>query len=325
MLFSKVPRVKLATVTPLYHLANLGARWGHPCVFMKRDDLLGLGMGGNKVRSIEFWFGEALAQQADIILVAGLVASNQCRLVAAAARRLQLECHILHNSEEPTELNGNNLLNDLMGVKRIFLGDIDEFQRADQAEAYAEKLRAMGRRPYIIGDKVLGALGYVQAALEIHAQAEAENLDLQHLVVAGSGGPTEAGLLWGAALLGNAFTVHVISAEYPKDELTELVLSITQGISSKLQQNPTANPSDIMRVYDDDLGAGYDCITPEATEAVRELASAEGVFVESTYNAKVLATMKRLVQHGVIPSKEGVCMVHTGGLPALFTQGARFQ
>ena len=325
MLFSKVPRVKLATVTPLYHLANLGEQWGHPSMYLKRDDLLALGMGGNKVRSAEFWFGEALAQQADVVLVAGLVTSNQCRLVAAAARRLKIECHILHNSCEPQDLLGNNLLNELMGVKRIFLGDIDEFERADHVEAYAAELRAAGRKPYIIGDQVLGALGYVNAALELHAQADTLGIDVQHVVITGAGGPTEAGMLWGAALLGKAFQVHIISCEFTRTDLTNLVQRICAGISAKMQFTPSVDINDIVKIYDDDLGEGYDIMTPEAIQAVRELASAEGIFIESTYNAKVMATLKRLVLSGAIPPDEALCMVHTGGLPALFGQGERFK
>ena len=326
MLFSHIPQIPLLNSTPLDHLANLGEAWHHPALYLKRDDLLGLGMGGNKVRSLEFWFGEALAQQADLVLVEGQATSNQCRAVAATARRFKIECHIVHNSPEPTQLQGNDMLNNLMATKRIYLGAVDEVTRRKYLENYAAEQKAFGRRPYIVGDQVLGALGYVKAALEVHAQASMSpyNIDFRHLVICGAGGPTESGLLWGASLLGRAFKVHICSSEFPKDELTELILRIYKGVSQKINLTPPIDPREILNVYDFELGAGYDIPTPSSIAAIRELAETEGVFMESTYNGKVLAALKTLISDGIIPANEAVCLFHTGGIPALLAQGERF-
>jgi len=281
-------------------------------------------MGGNKVRSCEFWFGEALAANADLILVAGGLPSNQCRLVAATACKLGLECHILHNAEEPATRSGNQLLNQLMGVKQLFLGLMDEEKRGAALADYAASQRTLGRHPYIVGDPVVGALGYVNAALEIHAQSELKGYNISHIFIAGSMGPTEAGLLWGAALLGNAFTVHTPSVEYPTLKLRELISGICLGISAKLGFTPAVDPLSRLVAWDSFLGEGYDIPTPESIAAVYQLASLEGVFIETTYNAKLFAAAKDKVTGGAFSPEDGVCLVHTGGLPALFAQGDRF-
>jgi 1-aminocyclopropane-1-carboxylate deaminase/D-cysteine desulfhydrase-like pyridoxal-dependent ACC family enzyme len=216
-----------------------------------------------------------------------------------------------------------------MGTKQIFLGEIDETQRAKAARKHYQEMLDAGRKPFIIGDPLycdpaIGALGYVQAALEIHAQAEIMNIDLKHLVLPGSMGPTEAGLLWGSALLGRAFTVHAPSVEYDKVTLHGLIDDICSRISNKMGFTPSVNPIELLRVSDDFLGPGYDKVTKESLAAVAELAAAEGLFVETTYNAKVLHALKEMLKSGVIPKDEGVCLIHTGGLPALYAQHDRF-
>ena len=325
MLFSSLPRVRLLEEpTPLHQLHRLGEAWGHPHLYIKRDDVMPPGLGGNKVRASEFWFGEALAMGADLILVAGRPVSNQCRVVAAIACRLGLECHVLHNSEPPSSLTGNQLLHRMLGVRQLFLGPISDEERVLRLEAYAEEQRSLGRKPYIVADPVVAALGYVRAALELHEQADRKGYDLRHLFIPGAAGPTEAGLLWGAALLGNSFAVHTPSVEYPAEIIREMTLEICRGISEKLGFTPSVPPEEILVNNDDFLGAGYDLPTEESIQAAREVASLEGIFIETTYNAKVYAALKDLLQRGTIPQDEGICIFHTGGIPALFAQGERF-
>jgi len=325
MLFSGVPRVRLLEEpTPLHRLTRLGEAWGHPRLYIKRDDVMPQALAGNKVRSAEFWFGDALAKSADLILVAGRLPSNQCRVVAAISCILGLECHVIHNGEPSSEPKGNQLLHNLMGVKQIMLGPVSDEERGQHLEAYAAEMLASGRKPCIISDPVLAALGYVRAALELNEQAESKGYDIRHLVICGSAGPTEAGLLWGAALLGRSFTVHTPSVEYPADEIRETTLDICRSISTRLGFTPSVDPAEILVNSDDFLGEGYDIPTAESLQVVRELAALEGIFIESTYNAKVFASLKATLANGEIPKDEGICIFHTGGVPALFGQGERF-
>jgi 1-aminocyclopropane-1-carboxylate deaminase/D-cysteine desulfhydrase-like pyridoxal-dependent ACC family enzyme len=148
MLLSGIPRVRLLDgPTPLQHLERIEALTGHGALWVKRDDAMPLGQGGNKLRSLEFWLGEARAQGADIVLVAGQTVSNQCRLTAAAAARLGLECLILHNDDAPAVVQGNHLLARLYGARFRFLGPIDEDARGARVAEAAAELRSAGRRP----------------------------------------------------------------------------------------------------------------------------------------------------------------------------------
>jgi len=235
-----------------------------------------------------------------------------------------MECHVMHNAKSSPQRTGNQLLLQMMGVKQLFIGEVSDTERGDRLQEYAAQQSALGRRPYIVADPVLGAMGYVSAALELHQQAEQNRIDLRHLFIAGSMGPTEAGLLWGAALMGKSLTVHAPTVEYPADELRERMLKICSGISTRLGFNSAVDPEELLHIDDRFLGAGYDIPTRESIQAARELAATEGIFIETTYNAKVFACLKEMLQQGAIPKDEGICIFHSGGIPALFGQGERF-
>ncbi|MDF1584820.1 pyridoxal-phosphate dependent enzyme [Marinimicrococcus flavescens] len=315
------PRVRLLDAdTPLERMRRVEAAVGHDGLWVKRDDCMPLGLGGNKLRSLEFWMGEALEQGADIVLVAGQPASNQCRLTAAAAAKLGLDCLVLHNADEPQRDEGNLLLSRLMGASLRFLGPVDEDERARRVREAAEELRRQGRRPYIVGEPVTGALGYVVAALELHGQAERAGADLRHVVLPGSMGPTEAGFLFGCALLGRPFEVHLVSVEYAVPELLERITRIFEGLVARTGMAPAGDWREWTLAHDNQLGAGYAVPTEEALAALRTFARLEGLFLETTYTGKTFAGLLRLVRDGIIPASEAACCLHTGGVPALFAQ-----
>ncbi len=325
MLFTGIPRVRLLHhVTPLERLARLEAEKNHSGIYAKRDDCMPLGLGGNKVRSLEFWMGQALAEKCDVVVVAGAKESNQCRLTAAAAAKLGLKCHILHSSDEPADWDGNLLLNDLLGSDIRFLGPVSEEERGEIARHEMKRLASEGHRPYLVGDPVLGALGYVVAALELHHQADAMEADLLHVVLPGSMGPTEAGFLFGMAMLGAPFFVHLVSVEYGKTELLRRIEAIFEGVEKKLGFSPSVDFRDFMTIYEEYLGDGYGKVTPASLEGGRLLASIEGIFLENTYTSKTFAGMMDLLGRGAISRNEAVCFLHTGGIPALFGQSVLF-
>ncbi|SKC90131.1 pyridoxal-phosphate dependent enzyme [Maledivibacter halophilus] len=326
MLFSGIPRIKLLEeATPIQCLSNIGNIMDNNNIFVKRDDIMPIGMGGNKIRCLEFWLGDAIQRKCDILLVAGASVSNQCRLAAAAAAKIGMDCIILHSSDEPKKLNGNSLLNRLMGVKTIFLGEMDEASRKEYTLNYSENLRKKGFKPYIIGeDLVTGAFGYVSSALELVYQAERENIDLKHVVICGSEGPTETGLIYGLSLFGNAFKVHVISVEYEISYLEKRIQKIFKGMCNKLDLVPPRKIEDVAVLYNDYIGEGYGKTTKESLDAVKLLAQKEGIFIENTYNSKVFAGMFDLIKKGIIPRSEAVCCYITGGTPALFNQANLF-
>ena len=329
MLFSKTPRVRLLTgETPLARAAGLAHTLGRDDIYFKRDDVMELGMGGNKVRSLEFWLGDALAKKATVVFVAGLPESNLCRLTAAACARLALKCIIVHNGDEAEVKQnrvGNPLLNHILGTETLYCGKVDEYKRTDFVKERAAALAAAGEVPYIVGDPVVGAMGYVNAALELVSQAERMNIDLYDVFISASGGPTAAGLLYGLALFGKSFRLHLISAEYKREVFEDIVSGIFAGLCKALDLVPPAKPADMSVFYEDYLGEGYAKPTKGAIEASRLLAEKEGIFLELTYNAKVLHGMMDLMKRDIVRKERTAGFFVTGGGPALFAQGRYFE
>ncbi len=307
--------------TPLERLGRIGAELGHPALWVKRDDAMPLGLGGNKLRSLEFWVGEALRQGADTLVVAGQAVSNQCRLTAAAAARAGLGCVILHNSDPPSRIEGNLLLSHLYGAEIAFLGPVGEAERAVAARARVAELERQGRRPYLVGDPVLGAIGYVAAARELLGQAAGMGVRLAHVVVPGSMGPTEAGLIHGLVAGGFAGRVHVISVEYPRAESKRRVDEVLAGLAERLGP-PGVAPATVASFDNSFLAPGYGIAGPAATEAMRRFARTEALLLEPTYTAKPFAALLALVATGVIGDSEPACILHTGGVPSLFAGAA---
>jgi len=302
--------------TPLRPLQQLGKAIGHDHLFIKRDDHMEIALGGNKVRSLEFWLGEALHQQADILLVGGGAMSNLCRLTAAAAAMQGLECIIFHNNEDCLTTRHQSFLNQILGADIRFVGAMDEQMRAQTIIETAENLKQQGRKPYIIGDECVGALGYSVAAYEIYSQ----NKSLRHIFLAGSMGPTEAGLIFGNATLGNPFEIHLVSVEYTQQELARRIAGIYAGLQSLTGLSVPDMDKLPLHYHMNYLGAGYGKPTIEAEQALLMLARLEGIFTEYVYTAKTLAGFIDLVKSGQIPDREASCFLHTGGVASLFSQ-----
>ncbi|MFP6730544.1 MAG: pyridoxal-phosphate dependent enzyme [Alphaproteobacteria bacterium] len=318
MPYSHLPRISLIErPTPLEQLHRIGAELGHDALFVKRDDVMALGLGGNKVRGLEFWIGEAMSQDCDMLLVAGQPVSNQCRLTAAAAAKTGLDCVILHNADRPARIEGNLLLNHLYGAEIRYLGPLDEPARQIAVEEMAHELRKAGRRPYIIGDPVLGAAGYVVAAEELLRQASETVGSFEHIVMPGSMGPTQAGFLYGLLHGGYTGKVHVISVEYERDEMVARIETIFAAVSEKLGVLENA-PSTIARYDDSFLGPGYGMASPESAQAMKRFTTSEGLLLEPTYTAKPFAALLSMIEDGSIPKSAPVCALHTGGVPSLF-------
>jgi 1-aminocyclopropane-1-carboxylate deaminase/D-cysteine desulfhydrase-like pyridoxal-dependent ACC family enzyme len=294
-------------------------------LYVKRDDLMPIAMGGNKLRSLEFWLGAALQEHADVVLVAGTPMSNLCRLTAAAASMAGLDCIIFHNALDEPAARRASFLNQIFGASVRFLGLMDEAHRTKAVEHAAAELQLQGRRPYIVGNAAIGALGYVRAAEELLAQSQLLDPGIRHVMLAGSMGTTEAGLIFGNALLGYPFDVHLVSVEYEEAELSACVRRAYAAIA-KLVGNSAPDFDDThVHYHMDFLGLGYACPTPAGEEAVLTLARTEGIVLEHIYTAKTFACFLDMARRHVFPDGEPVCVIHTGGVPALFSQFEEFR
>ena len=316
---ARFPKFRLGFFpTPLQEMAALGRKMGHGKLYVKRDDLTGLSLGGNKTRSLQYLIGDALYKSADTVITSGGLQSNLCSLTAAACAKAGLRCILVHNDDPPSDLRGNMLLSHMFGARTVYLGKVSEEARSQAVEEIADGLSRLGNRPYVIRNGAstpLGALGYVDAAFELHRQ----DPSLRHVAIVGAMGGTASGFVFGACLLSGPFRVHVISVEYPAGELRRRMNALIEGLKDLTGLHLPTSPENIMTIYDEYLGEGYGIPTPESLSLSRDLPSLEGIFLDSVYNAKTFAGSLDLIRRGVIPTEEPACFIHTGGMATLFT------
>ncbi len=320
------PRYELLCLpTLLQRLERTEAALKHRGLYIKRDDLMPIAMGGNKLRSLEFWLGAALQEHADLLLVAGTPTSNQCRLTAAAASMAGLDCIVFHNAADEPAARSASFLNKIFGASIRFIGVMDEAHRTKAVEHAAAELQQQGRRPYIVGSAAIGALGYVRAAEELLTQSRQLEVGIRHVMLPGSMGTTEAGLILGNALLGYPFEIHLVSVEYQQADLSARVHRDYAAVADLFGMGAPEFDEKRVHYHMDFLGGGYACPTPQGEEAILTLARTEGIVLEHIYTAKTFACFLDLARRHVFPDGEPVCVIHTGGVPALFSQFEMFR
>lgn len=308
--------------TPLEPLTHLSRALGGPEIWIKRDDLLGLAGGGNKTRKLEFLVADAMAKGCDTLVTTGAIQSNHCRLTAAAAAKEGLKCRLVleqrvAGSYDPKS-SGNNLLFDLLGVEAVQVVEADA-DLAAAMQAIADDLAKKGRKAYVIpggGSNALGAVGYAACAQELMSQLYDASLVIDHIVCASGSAGTHAGLLAGLVALDAGIPVTGISVRRPRTEQEGNVRLLTKDCADILgTTSPTRKD---VYVLDDWVGPGYSLPSPEMVEAVRMVASLEGVLLDPVYTGKAMAGLIALARQGRWRSRDKVLFLHTGGSPALY-------
>ena len=322
---ARFPRARLGHApTPLDPAPNLGAALGID-LWIKRDDCTGLALGGNKVRQLEFHFGEARARGADTMLVTGAVQSNLVRIAAAAARKLGMAVHI--QLEERVDgmgalyrASGNLLLDRVLGATLHAFPEGEDEAAADAAlERRAAALAAEGRRPYVIhsapGHAPLGGLGYVLAAEEIVEQAAGTGFDA--VVCASGSALTHAGMLVGLRALGERVPVLGICVRRDAASQAARVAQVASALAAMIDC-PDAFDTGGLDVSDAVLAPGYGRLNEAVREAMALAAGHEGLLLDPIYTGKAMAGLIAHVRTGRIAAGSRVLFVHTGGQPALF-------
>ncbi len=322
------PRVRLISgVPPLEPLARLSGHGGRALILAKRDDLTGLGLGGNKVRKLEFYSGKALATGCDTLIITGAVQSNYVRITAAAARKCGLDCHIqledrVAGMDENYRKNGNVLLDRLFGATLHYLpvGE-DEAAADDHLDRIAGELTARGRKPFVIhlgaGSEPRGALGYVLAAQEILDQAAALDRRISQVVVPSGSGQTHGGLLTGLRLAGSSLPVTGICVRRDQAAQTARIRQITANLCDLIGRPGLVTEDDI-QITDAFLGPGYGKNTPETWATLFAAAQDEGLLLDPVYTAKSLSGALAMAAQPETTGGGDVLWLHTGGTPALF-------
>jgi D-cysteine desulfhydrase family pyridoxal phosphate-dependent enzyme len=298
--------------TALHPMTRLAAHLGGPRLWIKRDDLSGFALGGNKVRKLEFYLGEARATGADVLITGGGHQSNHARVTAAAARAAGLDCVLVLSGGPPAAWEGNLALDRILGAEVRIVPTRHE--RMPTMEAVAAELGRAGRRPLVIpigGSTPLGALGYVEACREIAAQFRALGIAPGVFVHGSSSGGTQAGLVVGCRAAGLGARVIGVSADETRADLTRMVAEITGPLAERLGL-PAPAPEAI-EVLDEYVGPGYAVPTEASREAIELFARHEGIVLDPTYGAKAGAGLIDLVRRGVLRREADVCFWHTGG------------
>ncbi|MDY3281995.1 1-aminocyclopropane-1-carboxylate deaminase/D-cysteine desulfhydrase [Dysosmobacter sp.] len=304
------PRVSLAVLpTPIQKLENISRILGTN-VWIKRDDMTGIGLGGNKVRKLEFLLAEAKQQGAEIVFTTGGAQSNHAMLTAACAKKLGMTPILILKKRGVTERKGNQLLEYLMDTDVRFM-DTDSYD-----DIYAEMDRVgmeLGRPYYKIpcgGSNALGALGYVACVQEI---AES-GMHFDYLVCAEGSGGTHAGVALGTKLLlPETRTIGMMVDSDPFDQITP---EIMRGTARLLEADVAIGPEDVHLV--DMCGPGYAIASAEGNAAIRMMAENEGLFLDPVYTGKAFAGLIKLAREGAFRPEDNVLFLYSGGAGGLF-------
>ena len=320
---AELPRLNMAlTPTPLEEAPRLSQALGGPRILFKRDDLTGVGLGGNKVRKLEFLIGRALAEGADTLVACGGYQSNFARITAAMAARVGLKVELVLGGlpDEPHPEVGNLLLDGLLGARIHFVHTVPRWEFGDQVERIADQVAASGAKPFVMslgGSSPEGMASYVCATAELREQLRAAEIRATRLVVALGSGGTYSGLVLGALNSDVGYSVTGISVSRTRDYLLERIPEFAAIGASELGL-PLAPTASDLDVYDDWVGDGYGVLTDDCAEAIRLVARTEGVLLDPVYSGKGMAGLIGLIRRGVIGAEETVVFLHTGGQPALF-------
>ncbi|MGQ9630644.1 MAG: D-cysteine desulfhydrase family protein [bacterium] len=322
---SRLPRVHLGNLpTPLEDLPGFSEALGGPRILIKRDDLTGLAFGGNKVRKLEFFVGEAVAQGCDVLISGGGVAqSNHARQSAAAARKVGMKpVLVLRGGGQHQELQGNLLLDRILGADVRFYSPEEIAARGgrvvDFMDDVAEEYRRKGHKPYAIkGSSLpLGTVGYVECALELAEQLEEAGIRADRIFVTSYGG-TQAGLILGAKFLETGWDVVGVSPSRHGDQGDSMARLVNEtaellGIDTRISSDEVHN------FASEYVGEDYGLVTEEGLEAIYLLARTEGIFLDPVYTGKGMSGLIDEIRGGEIGSNETIVFIHTGGLPAIF-------
>lgn len=332
------PRISFAhTPTPIQPLVNLQKRLGLKTrLWVKRDDLTGSHLSGNKIRKLEFLIADAKAKGATHLLTCGGVQSNHCRATALLAAQAGMSCHLLLRGDEPAEADGNLLLDKISGAAISYYPSASfEKNISSYFEHWANHYASLGNRAYAIptgGSNGVGIWGYIACAQEMAAQLNDMALSPDHIVCATGSGGTQAGLTIGAALSGIKAPVTGVAVCDNADWFRRKVLQDFQQWQTLYpelaQKNCTKANVEVDRLrvstLDQYVGPGYAQADAEIFELIQLVASTEGLLLDPVYTAKGFFGMVDQVKNGAWKNASDVLFVHTGGIFGIFPQRSQF-
>lgn len=329
---ARQPRVPLATLpTPLYDAVRfrdaLGGPGRCPRILIKRDDLTALGLGGNKARKLEYLVADAKAQGATTLITTGAVQSNHARMTAAAACVAGMRCVlVLTSTQEVPAVAGNLLLDTLYGAEIRLVPSLDPMFAVGNDEPVVadvvQQEKVAGRVPYVIpvgGSSGVGVFGYIDGTAELVDQLEDARVSPSRLYYASGSRGTQAGLTLGAKLSQAPYRVYGVAVSGGETEKMARAKRIGNEAAARLDLPERIDDADLV-TSQAQIGGGYGISTPDSLAAITLLARSEAILLDPCYTAKAMAGLIDDIRTGAIAPAETVVFLHTGGVPALFTQ-----
>ena len=314
-----LPRLDIALKqTPLEEARNLTRVLGGPRIFVKRDDLTGVALGGNKLRNLEFRLAHAMKDEPDTVIVGLDLQSNSARQTVGACNKLGLRTILVLEGQRPNNVQGNLLVDYLLGAEVHFAAD--RLQQRAMLDGLAEQVRGQGGRPHILNDNpmfdVASAVAYLEVTLEVLEQLDERGLKPNYFYMSSSG-KGSAGIILAQRLLGADFAMHSVCAtdEFHLPSRTAGIANetaATLGLDISVSEDEVINTTDF-------VGKGYGIPSEAGDEAVRLFARTEGIILDPIYTGKAAAGMIAHIREGRFSQDDVLVFVHTGGTPAIFT------
>jgi len=322
------PSIRLASLpTPIEKLEKISALWGGPEIYIKRDDLSGCALSGNKVRKLEFAVADAVKQGADTLITCGGIQSNHARATAVVASKMGMSSFLMLRGNRNTESEGNLFIDRLLGADFRFITP-EEYKRVDDIMAsVAEMLRKRGKKPYIIPEGAsneIGYFGYIRAAEEISKQLKEMELDIDFIITATGSGGTLGGLVLGKKFFGlkaqpigfNVCDTAVAFQNRIYNVITKMISMYNWSIEIQ---------KDEISLIDGYVGEGYALSRPEELELITEVARMEGIILDPVYTGKAMFGLRDQIYRKHFEKGQKILFIHTGGIFGLFPKKKEFE
>lgn len=312
--------------TPLQYMENLTNHLGTGKLYIKRDDLTDVGMSGNKIRKLEYIVYDARQKGCTTLLTFGGAQSNHARLTAAVAARCGMKCILMLSGERPDYCSGNLALDELFGADVYFLGGKfmePEPDEAAKVAAVVKDYESRGEKVYQVpvgGDTEIAAAGYITMVKELMEQMERQQIRARYLITTVGSSGTFAGLWIGAKYYRAPFEVIGVSIVPPVLYNIDYAVEHINKYCAFYEMDFRCKAEDLRLIFNRYVRNGYNIPDEVTSRAIRLLAAKEGIVTDPTYTGKMFGGLLELLESGEIPRDENVIMLHTGGIPAIWTK-----
>lgn len=327
MQLENLPKISLIHgQTPFEKANRITEVLGGPDIYFKRDDMTGIGLGGNKMRKLEYLLGEAVAQGCTAAITTAAQHSNFLRVFSACCNRLKIKPIVFMRGTPDAEITGNYMCITLLGAEQHFINTEDPYSNATIVAMYARAAEEerRGGKAYVIHlgtfSGPLATVGYIDGACELFAQADAAGVELDNIYSAVGSGGTYAGLLTGARILKKKTTITGVSVNIDREILKRNILTMIRDAQTMVKDNTFIDPDEIC-ILDDYKHPGYGKVNEEGTRAIKLLAETEGLILDPVYTGKAFAALLADVESGKYKKGDAICFLYTGGAPNLFAHG----